>query len=318
MKKNKPVIGLALGGGGARGFAHLGILKVLAQYGLNIEIVAGTSIGAIVGAAYAAGYPIDEMIAIAKSNDWKKLLKMVDLSLPAKGLIKGRKIEDYLRGLLRDKNFANLSKRLVVVATDIETGREEWIDKGDIIRAIHASIAIPGIFEPVKINDSIYVDGSITAPVPWKAAFAAGADIVIAVDVSSPMTGTEYLYKLSYIFQSDWYKRISQKTGVDYYVNNILPASIRIVSKSLKLNKMVSRSDQINSRNMFTVRPDLGDIRWYDFHRIEDCITAGEVKQKNIEEKLFSAFKTSFTNTLGWEGKELSQHALNRWQNTDL
>jgi len=183
----RPVrIGLALGGGAAKGFAHIGVIKMLEANGIVPAVVSGTSAGSVVGAMYASGmdaYALQEKsVAMDESS-------VRDVSLFSGGLVKGQKLQDYVNAQLGGRNFAALKKPFSVVATRLEDGQRTVFVRGNVGQAVRASSAIPGVFEPVAIGRFHYVDGGIASPVPVDAARELGADFVIAVDISSKAGG---------------------------------------------------------------------------------------------------------------------------------
>lgn len=156
-------IGLVLGGGGAKGYAHIGVLKVLEENNIEPDYVVGTSIGAIVGAMHCLGYTAKQIEQIARDIKFRQLF---DLTLPKKGLIKGDKIENMLRHLFQNKKIEDLKKPFFAVAVDINDFQEVIFNKGDLTKAVRASISIPGIFNPVKNKDRILVDGGVLNNLP--------------------------------------------------------------------------------------------------------------------------------------------------------
>ncbi len=182
--RKRPLIGLALGSGAARGMAHLGVLKVLEEAGLAPDIVAGTSIGALVGGMYAAG-KLDELTDVALSLDWKQVARyLVEVSFPRSGLIEGNKVTALLSEIAGDIDLAELPLPFRAVATDIMSGEEVVVGDGPLVAAIRASIAVPGIFTPARRGDDLLVDGGLTNPVPVDVCRALGAERVIAVDLN--------------------------------------------------------------------------------------------------------------------------------------
>lgn len=173
-------IGLALGAGGAKGLAHIGVLQVLIKEGIRIDMVAGSSMGAIIGAAYAAGTDI-EMLAKLASTINQSLF--VDINIPRMGLLKGKKALKLIELLTRGKGFQDLNIPLAVVATDLEKGERVVFTEGDLARTIRASMSVPGIFNPVRYNGRLLVDGAVTDRLPVYALTEMGADIIIGVDV---------------------------------------------------------------------------------------------------------------------------------------
>jgi NTE family protein len=176
-------IGLALGGGAARGGAHLGAIRALEEAGIRVDYVAGTSIGALVGAAFTTGV-IDELESFTKSLEWKKMTSFMDVALPFSGVIDGRKVSLFLEDLVGTQSFMGLSPSLSVVACNLNGGREVVLREGNLVEAIRASISIPGIFRPVIKEGDILVDGGLVNPVPVSAVREMGADIVVAVDLN--------------------------------------------------------------------------------------------------------------------------------------
>ena len=181
-------IGLALGSGSARGWSHIGVIHGLQEEGINIDMVCGTSIGAIVGGALAAGL-LDHLDEWVRELSWSDILGFMDITLPRSGLIEGEKIANLFRNDLSDPNIEDLSLPFAAVATDMSSGREVWLQKGSLIDAIRASISLPGIFTPFKQKDRWLVDGGLINPVPVSLCRAMGADIVIAVNLNSDIMG---------------------------------------------------------------------------------------------------------------------------------
>jgi NTE family protein len=182
---NRPKIGLALGGGGARGLAHIGVLKVFETEGIPIDCLAGTSMGGLIAAMYAAGFTVPKLIAEAlKLADMRNLIKLVDLSVARKGLIEGNSVRALMASLLGDDHtFDSLSHPLAVVAVDLITGKEVVIREGKLLQAVYATISVPGLFTPQVIGNYQLIDGGTLNNVPTDVARSLGADIVIAVDV---------------------------------------------------------------------------------------------------------------------------------------
>ena len=178
--KRERKVALVLGGGSARGVAHIGILKVLERERIPINMVVGTSMGALIGAAYSLGIPISKMEADSYAFSANKLL---DPTIPTMGLLAGEKLEASIKDLTRNKEFSDCRIPFAAVTTNIETAEEVVLQSGELSKAIRASCSWPGIFNPVKIDDKLLVDGGIKNSVPTKIARALGADYVLAVDV---------------------------------------------------------------------------------------------------------------------------------------
>ena len=185
--RRKPKIGFALGAGSARGWAHIGVLRALTEAGIKPDLIAGCSVGALVGAAFAAG-SLDQLEAWALSLDWKRMLKLMDFGLRG-GLIKGKRVRDVFREQFVEREFSELDVPFAAVATDLHSGQEVWLREGKVSAAIGASIAVPGLFQPVAHEGRYLVDGSVVNPIPVSLCRAMGADIVLAVDLGSDLVG---------------------------------------------------------------------------------------------------------------------------------
>lgn len=181
---NRPKIGLALGSGGARGLSHIGVLKILEENSIPIDYIAGVSIGSIAGAYYSLNGEITSLEKKALQLTKKDLLKLIDLTSPKRALISGNKIKSFIGELINNKSFSDTKIPLKIIATDLCSGEEIQITEGKLIDAIRASISIPGIFSPVKLNGRLLLDGGIVNPTPIDVVKQMGADIVIGVDLT--------------------------------------------------------------------------------------------------------------------------------------
>ncbi|CAN5269302.1 patatin-like phospholipase RssA [soil metagenome] len=184
----RPRIGLALGSGSARGWAHIGVIDALAEAGIEPDIVVGTSMGSLVGAAYVAG----RMTALrewAMAATWREIAGLMDVRLSGGGLIEGKQVIAFLQRLDVAAPIENYAKTYAAVATDLVTGREIWLQSGPIPEAVRASIALPGIFSPARVGDQWLVDGGLTNPVPVSVCRALGADVIIAVNLNGDLVG---------------------------------------------------------------------------------------------------------------------------------
>ncbi|HXF04878.1 MAG TPA: patatin-like phospholipase family protein [Blastocatellia bacterium] len=243
-EKERPKIGLVLGGGGAKGMAHLGVLKVLEEAHFPIDYIAGTSVGAFIGGAYASGVPLNEMIEVAKRVRWNDLGR---LTISKMGWRDSSRMEDFIREHFPARTFEELRIPLAVVAADICTGQMRIFTSGDLARAIRASCAIPGFFTPV-IDEAgrMLVDGGIVANLPTLVAISLGADRVIAVNVNAhPVLTTPPTNVFQLYFQS---LAIMAQTSQHY---------------------LMEYADVI-------VTPDVGSIFWDELDRAEEAIRAGE------------------------------------------
>jgi NTE family protein len=188
---SQPRIAIALGSGAARGWSHIGVINELKSLGVEAEIVAGSSIGALVGAAYAAEQ-LERLEQWALALDWRGILKYLDPGLLSGGLIQGERLSDLVAQYVAELHFEELPRQLGVVATELETGREIWFRKGPVIPAVRASIGLPGIFTPTAHGERWLVDGGLSNPVPVSLCRAMGADLVIAVNLNGDILGRHF------------------------------------------------------------------------------------------------------------------------------
>jgi len=180
----RPKIGLVLGSGGARGIAHIGVLKVLEKNNIPIDYIAGVSAGAFVGAYYALNRKVEGFEKICLGLTKKKILSFIDPINPKKALIAGNKLKQEIRRILENKDFNDIKIPLTIIATDLENGQEVRIKKGNLSDAVRASVGIPGIFYPARLDDKWLVDGGLINATPVDVAKDMGADLVIAVDLT--------------------------------------------------------------------------------------------------------------------------------------
>lgn len=244
-------VGLALGGGGARGIAHLGVYQRLVELGVPIHCIAGTSIGAIVGAIVAAGNT-DRALEWCSLPDWKKLPKlMFETSLTAKALTPGKRVEALLSELIEANDFADLGIPFATVATDLQTGDRVVLDKGDLLSAVRASMSIPGVFPPVERDGRVLVDGQLVDPVPVSLCRSMGADVVIAVDINPPndQSGTKPYSKFNMI--------------------DVLTSTLNILN--CRLTKRVLAED----RPEVLICPKVGGVLALDFRHADRLVAIG-------------------------------------------
>ncbi|MDO8289096.1 MAG: patatin-like phospholipase family protein [Parvibaculum sp.] len=184
LNRNRTKIGIALGAGVARGWAHIGVMRVLSEAGVHADIISGTSIGAMVGGCYVAGQmkPLEEF---ARSLNRRRLLGLVDFRFRSSGLIGDAKLEAILTNHLGDLRIENMERTFVAVATELSTGHEVWLREGSLVQALRASYALPGVFSPVPVDNRWLIDGAIVNPVPVSVARALGARLVIAVNLNT-------------------------------------------------------------------------------------------------------------------------------------
>ena len=191
----RPRIGLALGSGSARGWAHIGVIDSLIEAGIEPDVVCGTSIGALVGAAYVAGH-LGPLRQWAETATWRQILRLTDVRLTGGGLINGRQVVAFLHGLGIDQPIESYDRPYAAVATDLATGREIWLQSGPIHEAVRASIALPGILSPARIDGRWLVDGGLSNPIPVSVCRALGADVIIAVNLNGDLLARRFAVEL--------------------------------------------------------------------------------------------------------------------------
>lgn len=254
MPRRRPRIGIVLGSGSARGWAHIGALGALLKAGIEPEVVCGTSIGALVGAVYADD-TLPQLEEWVQALTWRKVMGYFDLSFGS-GLLKGEKLFEYLRGGLLEKRIEELKRPFAAVATDLASGREVWLRDGKVADAVRASIAMPGLFTPHSQGDRILVDGALVNPVPVSLARAMEADYVIAVDLSSGAIGRQ---------SAETESRKSKAPGMV----EVITGSLNIMSVRITRSRMAGEpADAI-------ISPRLGALGLLEYHRAAEAIAEG-------------------------------------------
>lgn len=238
----KPKIGLALGGGAARGFAHIGVIKMLESQGIVPDYVVGTSAGAVVGSLYAAGNDAFAMQKIAQQLDEKIF---ADWTLGGRGFLKGEALQDFINQHLNKRPLEKLNKPFAAVATDLNSGERVVFRTGDTGLAVRASAAVPGVFQPTQFRGKTYVDGGLTSPVPVQAAREMGADFVIAVDISALPEG----------------QPVDSLTAIIWQTTTIM-------GKAIGNNEMKGAD--------IVIRPRLPYVKSWDFTARHDAMLEGE------------------------------------------
>ena len=247
----KSRVGLALGGGGARGIAHLGVWQRLRELGVEFHCIAGTSIGAIAGAIIAAGR-VDEALKWCAESDWKKLPKLfMETQFTSKALTKGTRVEKLLAELVGAKAFDELSTRFAAVATDLNTGERIVMQDGDLLSAVRASMSIPGVFRPVERDGRILIDGQLVDPIPIAACRAMGADKVIAVDINPPNAPG------------------SAKPFAKVNIFDVLMNTITIFNCEMTRRVLTEHKPDL------LIRPDVGDVLALDFRNVIRLVEIG-------------------------------------------
>ena len=277
-----PRIGLALGGGSARGWAHIGVIRALEQAGVRPDVVCGTSIGALVGAAYAAG-ELDRFEQWVLGLGIADVVGFMDVSLSG-GLFKGERLMDFLRRGVVDRPVDGMRLPFAAVATALGSGAEVWLREGSTIDAVRASIALPALFTPVLRDGELLVDGGLVNPVPVSLARAMGAQRVIAVDLSSDLLGRHLRHDPQPEAGSgqigEWLRKLQDNLGT--LVPTLatdgprLPSMLDVVASSINIMQVrIARSRMAGDPPDAVVQPRLAHLGLLDFHRAKEAIDEG-------------------------------------------
>jgi NTE family protein len=287
----RPVIGLALGGGAARGFAHIGIVRTLMAHGIVPNVVVGTSIGAVIGGAYASGH-LDALEAWARRLQPRNVFSYLDIRLNGSGLIGGDKLAAELEASIGQTLIEDLPMKFASVATEVRTGHETWLTHGRLVDAMRASYALPGIFAPVLAGGRWLVDGALVNPVPVSAARALGAEIVIAANLSSDIfthSTTIYSHGASAVAREEVAEpATAPKRGLSKFFSaeravkrEFFGGAGRPGISSVMVDAFNIMQDRITRARLAGDPPDLlitprvGQIGWFDFHRADELIAHG-------------------------------------------
>lgn len=308
MAASTPLIGLALGSGAARGWAHIGVLRELERAGVSAQIVCGTSIGALVGAAYSAGQ-LERMHRWVNSLDWQAVIGLIDLRMGG-GLIEGSKLIDFFNKQFDDQGIEHLAKKFACVATDLGNGNEVWLKEGKVIEAVRASIALPGLFTPQMKDGRLLVDGGLVNPIPVSLCRSMGAQVVIAVDLNwnlvgrrsrisgdglstdsnaehppaSPEATTNSTTLASSVVEAILSKfRPSSWNPLGAGNGSDMPSMLDVLATSLNIMQLqISEGRLAHEPADLIIRPDLADIAAMDFHRGPHAIEAGAQAARNM------------------------------------
>lgn len=278
-------IGLALGSGAAKGWAHIGVLNALAERGIVPDIVAGCSVGALVGAAYAT-HRLESMTHWVNGFSYWDVIRLMDFSWRRGGLLRGDRIFNHVKHLLRTQHIEECAIKYGAVATNLSTGRELWLTQGDLHLAIRASCSMPGLFAPVEFDGYWLVDGAVVNPVPVSLTRAMGADIVIAVDLqhdaslqhhdllsAKPLPPPESL-----LSSHGWRRRIRERLSHHFQPASVAPTAMEIMSTSIQiLENRLKMSRMAGDPPDVLIQPYCPQIATLDFHRAREAISAGRL-----------------------------------------
>jgi NTE family protein len=253
---NKRKVGLALGAGSARGLAHIGVLKVLTREHIPIDMVSGTSAGALIGGMFASGKTPEEIEKIVRNLIARRYSLFADPALPVTGLIRGKKIRDTLKLIYGDLSFNDLKLPFACMTTDINTGEAVTVDEGSVLDAVQASSTLPVLMTLIKWNGRYLVDGALVNPIPVKVLKSMGADLIIAVNVSS--------------------------NGLTRMESTKAPGIFKVAMHALHISTSQSLHSSLTGADVI-IEPCLANLGHFEFQRIDECIRIGE---KTAEEAL--------------------------------
>ena len=276
----RPIIGLALGSGAARGWAHIGVIAALEKEGIRPDVVCGCSIGALVGAAYVSGKVV-ELGEWVSSLEWHDVVGLLDLSFRG-GLIRGEKVLSYCAQHFFADDFDAVDRPFACVATELASGREVWLRDGKLPDAVRASIALPGLFSPVERNHRVLVDGGLVNPVPVSLCRALGADIVIAVELGSGLVGRGHgktLAKTILPAEEGLASRLLGKIGIGNGAPDeadSLPSLADVIASSINIMQMrIARSRLAGEPADVLISPRVAQLEMMEFHRAKEAIDEG-------------------------------------------
>ncbi|MGL4812985.1 MAG: patatin-like phospholipase family protein [Beijerinckiaceae bacterium] len=312
----RPRIGLALGSGAARGWAHIGVLQVLAERGIAVDVIAGTSMGAVAGGCFAAG-KLDAMEAFARSLTRSRVLQLLDFHLYGAGLISGRRIRRRLEDAIGETSINDLPIKFAAIATEIASGHEIWLTHGGLVEALRASYALPGVFDPVQIGERWLMDGALVNPIPVTAARALGANFVIAVNLNGDSLGRGTVIQRHGQPPAVPEEPAAQDTGAD-----IVPVPVeRSFRQQLVSAAMSLYPGRRSGKATPTVGPRLAGVMVDAFNITQDRIArsrlAGDPPDLMIQPRtgkigLFEFHRASEAIAAGREAAELAINELNR------
>lgn len=313
----KPKLGLALGGGAAKGWSHIGFMRALDEAGIKPDIISGTSMGAVVGGCWAAGH-LDEIEKFARSLTQRRVFALLDVSLSGSGLINGTRLGKLLTRHLNDIDIEALETSFTCIATELANGNEIWITKGDLTNALQASYAMPGVFKPVQVENRWLVDGALVNPVPVTTCRTMGADYVIGVSLSSSGIGKGTVMANTMLstplietdieglgLDEEEDVIIDENTNAKHLVRRQIlgqkdgpPGISSVMMQSFNIiQDRIARSRLAGDPPDTLINPDIGDIGLFDFHRAAEAIDAGYKAAKPVIDILAPQFSENQTAT---------------------
>jgi NTE family protein len=297
-----PRIGLALGSGSARGWAHIGVIRELERLGITPQVVCGTSIGALVGGLYAAGQ-LDRLESWIRRLDWREILRYLDVTLlMGGGFVEGKRLIDFFRDEMGDHPIESLDIPFAAVATDLSTGEEVWFREGSLLDAIRASFALPGLFTPAQLDNRWLVDGGLVNPVPVSLCRALGADVVIAVNLNGDVVGkhlrreeTQQAVSEAKRAEVTLIEKLSEelKQRTNSLVSQLFessagaPGLFDVVAGSINIMQhRITRSRMAGDPPDIVLTPRLAHIGLMEFDRAQEAITEGAASANRAAEGL--------------------------------
>jgi NTE family protein len=277
-------IGVALGGGSARGYAHIGAISVLEKHGFEPNVIAGTSFGAVVGAMYALGQSCEEMRKSSSQIRSRQLIPQItDFGLHKAALFSGEKLEAYFDALLEGRHFSDLKKELVVVATDVDTGERVLLNKGSLGKALRASASMPGIFAPVEIDGRRLVDGGLGSPVPLETLETLNVDLAIGIGAGTTGDQSATIRRTQQFLKSDFGKKLHRKLH-----NTVDKRPLPSLGRTLAYTANTYLREHNNDGLQVHTNPP---IKWLHFHKAEHAILAGERALEAFIPKIIQALQ---------------------------
>ena len=321
----RPVIGLALGGGAARGFAHIGIIHALHERGIVADVVVGTSVGAAVGGAYVTGH-LDLFEEWSRRLQPRNVFSYLDIQLNGSGLIGGGKLAAELEQTIGRRLIEELPVKFAAIATEVATGHEIWLTRGRLVEALRASYALPGIFSPVRIGDRWLVDGALVNPVPVSAARALGAEIVIAVNLNAdnfghggtiaafgtppdaddeqepplaePKRGIGKFFSAERAMKREFFGRPG--------ISTVMVEAFNIMQDRITRARLAGDPPDV------LISPRVAKIGWFDFHRAEESIAHGRRAAERALETIEEAISILAPNYVALPAAESGDQAAAR------
>ena len=301
--QTRPRIGLALGSGVARGWAHLGVIRALSRHGIEPDVIVGTSIGAVVGGVHLAGKS-EELETWARSLTRLRMISYMDFRVRNGGMIGGRHLVDALRQNVGEIRIEDLGIPFAAVATDLVTGHEVWLREGDLVDAMRTSFSLPGVFEPMQHNDRWLVDGALVNPVPVSVCHALGAQMTIAVNLNADILGKERragaiiptVAGFDLLSELNEHEEAAKRSRIGSLAKRIFrrepthPSMFGVMISSLGIvQDRISRSRLAGEPPDVHITPRLGTVGLFEFDRADEIIAEGEAAVERVLPDLHDA-----------------------------